>query len=122
MDYVDGVSFADLADEPFIALPPEAGVLREFWLGNDQRPAPARVVATAETADEAFEMVASGLGVVLLAAGNARIYQREDIVCRAVAGLSPSELAVVWRTGDNREAVRVFIEACCICVQEATEC
>lgn len=48
-------------------------------------------------------------------AGNAQIYQREDVSCRPVTGLSPSELAVVWRTADHREAVRDFIDACCLC-------
>lgn len=109
------VRFEDLADEPFIALPAAAGALREFWLGNDHRRTPARIAATAETADEAFEAVASGLGIVLLSAGNAEIYKRETLTCRPVTGLSPSELAVVWRTGDHRGAVRVFIDACCLC-------
>ncbi|MFI8191642.1 LysR family transcriptional regulator [Streptomyces sp. NPDC085946] len=109
------VPFEDLVDEPFIALPATAGALRDFWLGNDHRRTPARIAATAETADEAFEAVASGLGVVLLSAGNAEIYQRETVVCRPVTGLSPSELAVVRRTRDHREAVRVFVDACCLC-------
>ncbi|GII32927.1 LysR family transcriptional regulator [Planotetraspora mira] len=109
------ISFEDLADEPFIALPAAAGALREFWVGNDHRRTPARIAATAETADETFEAVASGLGIALLSAGNAEIYNRVDLICRPVTGLSPSELAVVWRTGDHREAVRVFIDACCLC-------
>jgi len=110
------VCFEDLVDEPFIALPAVAGALREFWLGNDHRRTPARIAATAETADETFEAVTSGLGIVLLSAGNAEIYKREDLICRPVAGLSPSELAVVWRAGDDREAVRVFTDACCLCM------
>jgi DNA-binding transcriptional LysR family regulator len=113
------VPFSELAGEPFIALPPTAGALREFWLANDHRRAPALIVATAETADETFEAVASGLGVVLLSRGNAEIYKREDVVCRPVSGLSPSELAVVWRAGDHREAVRVFTGACCLCTAAA---
>ncbi|WP_410593752.1 LysR family transcriptional regulator [Amycolatopsis sp. lyj-23] len=113
----EAVALSELADEPFIALPSTAGPLREFWLGNDQRPAPARVVAEAETAEESLEAVGSGLGALLLSAGNARIYQRDDIVCRRVTGLAPSELAVVWRAGDERRAVQVFVEACerCLC-------
>ncbi|MCO6007478.1 LysR substrate-binding domain-containing protein [Actinoallomurus purpureus] len=117
---LDVVPFAELADEPFIALPPEARALRDFWLADDHRDVPARVAAVAETADETFEAVASGLGVVLLAAGNAEIYRRDDLVYRPVSGLSPSELAVAWRTGDDREAVRVFAEACCLCTDAAT--
>jgi hypothetical protein len=34
------------------------------------------------------------------------------VICRPVAGISPSELAVGWRTGDCRPAVCIFVEAC----------
>ena len=109
------VPFDELADEPFIALPVAAGELREFWLAEAHRRRPARVVAEAATADETFEAVASGLGVALLAEGN--VAQREDVTYRPVVGLPPSELAVVWRAADQREAVRVFVESCvrCLC-------
>jgi len=112
------IPFAELAGEPFIALPASAGALREFWLASAQRDTPALVAAEVATADETFEAVASGLGVVLLSAGNATIYERGDVVCRPVTGLPASELAVVWRRGDRREAVRVFAEACVRCLCE----
>lgn len=72
-DYAPGISEHDahaaveLASEPFVALPESAGAQREFWLGNIER----RVAAEVRTAEEAFEAVASGLGITLLAAGNA---------------------------------------------------
>jgi DNA-binding transcriptional LysR family regulator len=113
------IPFDELTGESFIALPASAGPLREFWLATDQRSAPARVAAEAATADETFEAVASGLGVVLLSEGNVAIYQRPDVVCRPVSGLPPSELAVAWRTGDDRDAVRVFAEACVRCLCDA---
>ncbi|MGM1062420.1 LysR family transcriptional regulator [Saccharothrix sp. Mg75] len=106
------VPFDELADEPFVALPRAAGPLRDFWLALEHRTTPARVGGEASTTDEAFEAVASGLGVVLVSAGNAEAHQRDDVVYRPVLGLSPSRLAVVWRTDDEREAVRVFVEAC----------
>jgi len=111
------VPFDDLTDEPFIALPSPAGALRDFWLGTDRRTRPARIAAEAETAEEAIEAVGSGLGVMLLSAGDAELYRRDDIVYRPVGGLPPSELAVVWRSGDDRRAVRVFTDACtrCLC-------
>ena len=111
------IPFAELVDEPFIALPASAGALREFWLATDHRDTPPKIAAEAATADETFEAVASGLGVVLLSEGNVSIYQRADVVCRPVSGLSPSQLAVAWRTGDHRDAVRVFADACvqCLC-------
>jgi DNA-binding transcriptional LysR family regulator len=109
------VPFALLRDEPVIALPPTAGPQREFWLANDQRTSPARIALEVETAEETFEAVAGGRGIVLLSAGNAAIYAREDVVCRPVSGLPDSELGVVWRTDDHRPAVRVFTEALCRC-------
>lgn len=111
------IPFTELAAESFIAHPQSAGALRDFWLGNDFRTAPARVVAEAENADEALEAVAAGVGVALLSAENADIYQRSDIVFRPVTGLSPSQLAVVWRTRDRRAAVRIFADSCvrCLC-------
>lgn len=111
------VTLDDLSGEPFIALPATAGPLRQFWLAAAERQGPPRIAAEAETAEETFEAVASGLGVALLAAGNAEIYQRDDVVCRPVAGLSPSRLAVLWRTDDDRKAIQVFTGTFCQCVQ-----
>ncbi|WP_281356967.1 LysR family transcriptional regulator [Fodinicola acaciae] len=114
----EAVDFSTIADEPYIALPLSAGPLRDFWLAADHRQRPARVIAAARTADEIFEAVASGLGITLLSAGNADIYRRDDIAFRPVHGLSPSQLAVVWRPDDDREAVQIFAESCaaCLCV------
>jgi DNA-binding transcriptional LysR family regulator len=117
----DVIPFAELAAEPFIALPASAGAARDFWLATDQRSTPARVTAEASSAEESMEAVTSGLGVVLLSAGNAGIYQREGISFRPVSGLPPTELAVVWRAGDHRRAVRVFVDACCICTARGTQ-
>jgi DNA-binding transcriptional LysR family regulator len=111
------VALGDLAGEPFIALPVTAGPLRQFWLAAAERQVPPRIAAEAETAEETFEAVASGLGIALLAAGNAEIYQRDDVICRPVTGLSPSQLAVLWRTGDDRKAIQVFTGIFCQCVQ-----
>ncbi|MFG1702811.1 LysR family transcriptional regulator [Nonomuraea sp. M3C6] len=111
------VEFAELAEEPFVAFPVSAGPMRDFWLAGDQRSAPAVVGAEAETAEEAFELVASGRAVVLVSAGNAELYGRDDVVSRPVAGLPPSRLAIVWRRDDRREAVRALVEASvrCLC-------
>ncbi|MDT3399524.1 LysR substrate-binding domain-containing protein [Streptomyces sp. B1866] len=106
------VPFTELLDEPFLALPESAGPLRDHWLAVAERSGrPVRVGGVVSNADETFEAVAEGSGVVLLAAGNAAIYQRPGIVARPVVGLSPAELAVAWRPGDHRSAVRDFVEA-----------
>lgn len=112
------IDFADLDGEAFVALPASSGAMRSFWLAEDKRSTPARVSAEAASADEAFEAVAHGLGVVLLSAGNAALYERPDVVCRPVTGLSPSELAVVWRADDARDAVRALTDELCRCIEQ----
>jgi DNA-binding transcriptional LysR family regulator len=110
---LDVVPFAALLDEPFLALPASAGPLRAYWLGEAERgDRPARLSAVVATAEETFEAVANNVGIALLSAGNAAIYTRTDVLTRPVDGLSPSELAVLWRDNDHRTVIRDFILAC----------
>jgi DNA-binding transcriptional LysR family regulator len=103
---------SDLLDEPFVALPPAAGVLRDHWLAMDERDGhPARIGAQVETPDETFEAVAAQQGVALLSAGNAQVYSRREIVTRPVVDISDAEFAVAWRAGDERPIVRDFADA-----------
>jgi DNA-binding transcriptional LysR family regulator len=107
------VAFPDLLDEPFLALPPTAGALRDFWLALDQRGGrPVRVGAVVHNADETFEAIEEGSGIVLLSAGNAAIYSRPGVVAVPVTGLTPSRLALVWRTDDRRPIIHDLVECC----------
>jgi DNA-binding transcriptional LysR family regulator len=116
------VSFAEIADEPITALPAAAGAARDFWLAGAARDfwlaasaregVPARVAAEVSSADEVFEVVSSGAAITLLAEGNALIYARPGIVCVPVGDLAPARLAIAWRRGDRRLAVRDVVRAC----------
>lgn len=106
------IGFADLLDQPFVALPDAAGPLRDFWLAVPERGGrPPVVGAVADSPDAVFEAVSSGLGVVLLAAGNAELYERAGVVSRPVTGLSPSVLALAWRRSDTRPVIAAFVQA-----------
>jgi len=114
------VSFAEIADEPFAALPLAAGPLRDFWLATRERAGKAPTVAAEVTsADETFEIVSSGAAVTLLAEGNAAVYARPGIACIPVTDLGPAQLAVAWRRNDRRHAVQSFIHACIDCLPDA---
>jgi DNA-binding transcriptional LysR family regulator len=101
------VDLADLLDEPFLALPAAGGVLRDHWLATDARRG-HRVVVGAEIAstDETVEALTAGLGVCLVAAGNAALLARDGVVTRPVTGVTPSELVLLWRRGDDRPLLR----------------
>jgi DNA-binding transcriptional LysR family regulator len=106
------IQYADLRDEPFLALPLRAGPARDFWLGVGARGAdPPTVAAEVRSADGTFEAVANHIGIVLLAAGNARLYRRPGVVTRPVRGLPDAQLLVVWRADDRRQVVHEFVEA-----------
>ncbi|MBB6545647.1 LysR substrate-binding domain-containing protein [Nonomuraea rubra] len=105
------IPFEALRREPFIALPPAAGPLRDFWLGLDARRDEPVIGVTASTPEEVFEAVTSGLGVVLVAEGNAALYKRPGMTYRPVIGLPPGELAIAWREGDTSPQVLAFIDA-----------
>ncbi|MEW2133862.1 LysR family transcriptional regulator [Streptomyces sp. NPDC005435] len=106
------VDFADLLDEPFLALPPEAGPVRDYWLALDARDGRApRIGAVVASAEETHEAVANGQGVVLLARGNAPLVVRDEVVAVPVRGLSPARLAVAARWDDERPLVRGYLEA-----------
>jgi DNA-binding transcriptional LysR family regulator len=107
------IEFSEIINEPVAALPASAGAQRDFWLAIDARAGrPPRVAAEVSAADEKFEIVSSGAAITLLAEGNADIYSREGIVCIPVSGLEPARLAIAWRRGDRRPAIRDFVQAC----------
>jgi DNA-binding transcriptional LysR family regulator len=107
------VDFADLLDEAFLALPRSAGPLREYWLATDARGGKPPVVgAEIASVGETYEALMDGRGIVLLAAGNAPLVALDGVITRSVRGLSPCQLALAWRAGDQRPLVRDYVRAC----------
>jgi len=108
------VDFVDLADEPFLALPPASGVLRDHWLALDARGGRApRIGAEVASSEETYEALVAGLGVCLVAAGNAPLITLGGVTTRPVRGVGPSRYALAWRREDRqRPLVRAYAEAC----------
>jgi DNA-binding transcriptional LysR family regulator len=107
------VSMTDLLDEPFLALPQNAGPLRDFWLAVDERDGhPVRIAAEINDTEETYEAVASGVGVCLLAAGNAPIFARGEVTMLPVRDLSPSELVLAWNERHCPPLLEKFAAMC----------
>ena len=109
----DEVSIGDLRDEPFLALPQSAGPLRDYWLALEDRDGhPVRIEAEINDTEETYEAVASGIGVCLLAAGNAPIFDRGDVTMLPVADISPSELVLAWNERHCPPLLEIFATLC----------
>jgi DNA-binding transcriptional LysR family regulator len=109
----ESVSIAELLDEPFLALPASAGPLRDFWLALEERDGrPARIEAEINDTEETYEAVASGIGICLLAAGNAPIFNRGDVTMLPVHDLSPSELVLAWNERHGSPLLETFAALC----------
>jgi DNA-binding transcriptional LysR family regulator len=109
----DVIDFADLLDEPFLALPQSAGPLRDYWLAVDARGGrPPLIGAEIASTDETYEALVDGRGVCLLAAGNAPLISLGGVTTRPVHGIAPSQLALAWRFDDTRPLVLGYAQAC----------
>ncbi|MFI6866105.1 LysR family transcriptional regulator [Nocardia sp. NPDC050406] len=108
------LDFGELLDEPFVAIPVEAGAWRDYWLGVDERGGhPVRIGAIAHNPEECLSAIASGQGLAIMQAAAERFYQRPGVVYRPVDGLGPSEVGVAYPTRRRGEpAIRAFVESC----------
>ncbi|SEF81430.1 transcriptional regulator, LysR family [Actinacidiphila yanglinensis] len=107
------VDFADLLDEPFLALPAAAGPLRDYWLATDVRAGrPPRIGAEVASTEETYEALCAGLGVVLLAAGNAPLISLGGVATRTVRGITPSRFALAWPRTAAGPLIRAYAAAC----------
>jgi DNA-binding transcriptional LysR family regulator len=96
------VEVADLADE--VVLHPGDETLA--W--PDDRPGRAATYVPDTTA-EAVELVAAGVGVLVVPMSLARLHHRRDLVHRPVTDAPQSTVALVWPEGENSEDMEEFI-------------
>ncbi|WUH37460.1 LysR family transcriptional regulator [Streptomyces sp. NBC_00444] len=108
------LTFTDLLDEPFLALPRSAGALRDHFLALDARTGrPPRIGAEIAGTEETYEALVAGLGICLVAEGNAPLITLGGVITRPVRGLPPSRYALAWRREDGElPLVRGYAQAC----------
>jgi DNA-binding transcriptional LysR family regulator len=109
----ESVTFDELRDEPFLALPQSAGPLRDYWLAGAEN-----VVAEINDTEETYEAVSAGIGICLLAAGNAPIFDRGDVTMLPVTDLSPAELVLAWHERHCPPLLETFVNLCAEVVGE----
>ncbi|MFD7685134.1 LysR family transcriptional regulator substrate-binding protein [Streptomyces sp. NPDC059781] len=97
----DAVSLEDLADD--IVLHPLDSVLT--WESLPGRPALERPATTAD----AIELVAAGIGVLVVPLSLARLHHRKDLTHRPLEGAPGSSVALSWPEAATTDRVEDFI-------------
>jgi DNA-binding transcriptional LysR family regulator len=98
---VDQVSAEDLADE--VVLHPLDDVLD--WERLPGRPAIERPATTAD----AIELVAAGVGLLVVPQSLARLHHRKDLTYRPVSDAPESRIALSWPQDETTDLVEQFI-------------
>lgn len=97
----DEITVADLADE--VVLHPHDDMLE--W---DTRPGtPAR--HRPDTVGDAIELVAAGVGVLVVPQSLARLHHRKDLTYRAVTDAPLSPVALAWPAASTTDLVDEFV-------------
>lgn len=99
---VEEAGLDDLADE--IVLRPQDDTLP--WPGDLPGHAPAFEVTTTA---EAIELVAAGVGLLVLPQSLARLHHRRDLAHRPVTDAPQSSVVLSWPDADNTELMEEFI-------------
>ncbi|MFJ9948903.1 LysR family transcriptional regulator [Kitasatospora sp. NPDC091207] len=110
----DVIELTELLDEPFVALPPEAGPWRDYWLAVRERGGrPVRIGAVAHNSDEWLAAVVCGQGIGFAPETMSRLAAREDVAYRPVRGLSPSQVGLYWpKDRELTPAMTAFVRSC----------
>ena len=98
---LDEITVADLDGEPTL-LPLDDVVA---WAGAPGMPIEHRP----ETTQDAIELVAAGLGVLIVPQSLARLYHRKDLTYRPIVGAPTCPVALVFPAGPQSEPVEEFI-------------
>ena len=108
----DVIDFADLLDEPFLALPRRAGPLRDYWRAVESRAARRRGSARNRQHRRDLRGAGRRTGHVPAGSGQRAPDHPGGRHYRPVHGISPSQLALAWRVGDTRPLVLDYARVC----------
>ncbi|WP_138498739.1 LysR family transcriptional regulator [Nostoc sp. PA-18-2419] len=107
------LQIADLVNEPFISVPAETGIWRDYWLAKNERDGHPIVFGTeVNNTNEAMEAVINNQGIALVSESSTQVYMLSGQTFRRVEDVSPSVLAVAWRRDSLNSVVQDFVQAC----------
>ncbi|MBG6237376.1 DNA-binding transcriptional LysR family regulator [Mycetocola sp. CAN_C7] len=103
----ESVTVADLAGEHLLQDPDSVPEWRD--VAEEIRDGSRRELPSIRTGDDAAELVAAGVGIVIWPQSVARLYGRKDVVARPVADAAESQIALAWLEENTTADVEEFI-------------
>ncbi len=101
------VLLADLAAEHLLQDPDDVPEWRD--LADEVRDGTRRPLPLMRDLDETMELVAAGVGIIIVPHGVARLYGRKDVVSRPVTGVADTQIALAWITRETTADIEEFI-------------
>ncbi|MET4639799.1 LysR family substrate-binding domain-containing protein [Mycetocola sp. 2940] len=109
LSQAESVTVADLAAEHLLQDPDAVPEWRD--VADEIREGTRRPLPEIRTGDDAAELVAAGVGIVIVPQSVARLHSRKDVVAVPVTDVAESQIALAWleenTTGDIEEFIGV---------------
>jgi DNA-binding transcriptional LysR family regulator len=102
------LDFAEIADEPWMDIDTDP-VWCDFWRVTEQRSQRVRIGAICRTLDDLLEAARAGTAVGLVPQSVVRAQTWPGVAFAKVRDIEPASVAIAWRSGDERAAVRNFV-------------
>ncbi|MDY7557744.1 LysR family substrate-binding domain-containing protein [Cryobacterium sp. 10C3] len=103
----DSLLVADLADEHLLQDPDAVPEWRD--VATEVREGIRRPLAAVRDMDETMELVAAGVGIVIVPHSIARLHSRKDLVSRPVEDVAESQVSLAWLAAETTEDIEEFI-------------
>lgn len=103
----ESVTVAELAGEHLLQDPDLVPEWRD--VADEIREGTRRPLPDIRTGDDAAELVAAGVGIVIVPQSVARLHSRKDVVARPVTDVAESQIALAWLEDNTTPDVEEFI-------------
>ncbi|MCP2032520.1 DNA-binding transcriptional LysR family regulator [Okibacterium sp. HSC-33S16] len=101
------VAVADLADEHLLQDPDEVPEWRNVAI--EVRDGTRRAVPDLRSVEDAVELVAAGVGIVIVPQSVARLYSRKDVIARPVTDVAQSRIGLAWLADETTPDIDDFV-------------
>jgi DNA-binding transcriptional LysR family regulator len=103
----DSFVVADLAEDHLLQNPDEVPEWRD--VADEIRNGTRRELPEVRNLDDTMELVAAGVGIVILPHSLARLHSRKDVVSRPVEDVAETQVSLAWLAAETTDLIEEFV-------------